>query len=389
MPKRTLWRYATGQKSVNRVTVYERPDSPHLYIEWYDDDSRHQESLRSATGKPVTDKKLAMRIADRVAKGQEQKRNAEAAELIFGVRIGKHTLKELLDQLHEVRGARWRESTRSSQKKFRAFWLSRLGEDFSIIAWTPQMVERVAAKAAKEKRWSPRTEGSYLRYLIDAAAFAQKKLKWLTEENNLSAVDIPDRSSEGIPYTDDEVRRLLPALRAVDLRAGLVGDAYWQAGRRLTATRMLKVADVVLDGPVAILAYARGSDKAKKRGEAVLAGLAVESLRRLMETPAVRASGLLCPAGELNDATAFRAPCGPDAFTKHWLIEAEEAAGIPHRTGRGLHGIKRAFATEAQDQDAAALQSGTTMKVLQSVYRQAKLEPKKKLALAMAAVVDS
>lgn len=388
MPKRNLWRYAVGSKTVNRVTVYERPDSPNLYVEWYDDDGRHQESLRSATGKPVTDRKLAMEIAEHMAKRQEQTRNAESSELIFGKRR-PHTLAELLERLHEGKGTRWRPSYRSSQDRFRAFWLAKLGDGFQIAGWSAQQVERVVAAAAAENKWSARTEGSYLRYLVDAASFAQHKLKWITEGDNLSAVEIPDPSSEGIPYSEEEVRRLLPALRAVDPRAGLVGDAYWQAGRRLTATRMLRVADVRMEGEFAVLFYAKGTDKAKKKGEVALAGLAVDNLRRLMDTPAVKASGLLCPDGSLDDPKAKRKVVHKYRFAASWVPEAEKRAGIPHVHGRGLHGIKRTFATEAVDQDAAALQSGTTKQILQSVYRHAKLEPKKKLALSMAAVVDS
>lgn len=388
VPKRTLWRYAVGSKTVNRVTVYQRGDSPNLYVEWYDDEGRHQESLRTATGKPITDKTLAMAVADRMAADQERKRNNEFGTMVFGSG-GNHTLKELLERLHEDKARKWRDSTKKGQLNFKRFWLGKLGDEFRIRSWTGPQIERIVARAAKAEKWSPRTEGSYLRYIIDAAYYAQKKLKWLTEDQNLSAVEIPDPASEGVPYSEAEVAKLLPALRSVDPRAGLVGDAYWQAGRRLNATKTLRASQVRFDGAYAVLAYARGTDKAKKKGEAVLAGRAVGNLRKLMETPAVRASGLLCPEGELSSRRAKREVERSERFHKVWLPAAEQAAGIAHIAGRGFHGLKRAFATEAGDQDAAALQSGTTGQTLEAVYRTAKLEPKKKLAQHMAATVDS
>lgn len=61
------WRYRTGRKAHNRVTVYERPDGASIYIQWWEDGERHQKNLRTILGQPVTDRMLAVRIAHHFA----------------------------------------------------------------------------------------------------------------------------------------------------------------------------------------------------------------------------------------------------------------------------------------------------------------------------------
>lgn len=364
-----LWRYSVGRKGVSRITVFERPDASSLYVEWRDDEGRHKQALKTVIGEPVTDRELAMEIARAMSRAQEQKRNRNAAELL-GLPTSR-TLPELLEALHDTRSHGWSDSYRRDQDRYRKFWTDKLG-DVVLTKLNAAVVERIVRqevrareKDPKRRDWSPRTQAAVLRYLVDAFAFAEKKLKWIEPRHNLSAVSMPRGLGRSEAYTIEEARKLLPKLEAEDWRAGWIGHVCLQTGRRLTAVRTLPEHEgwVHMHEDHAVLQFPGETDKARNRGQAVVAGDALRLTRRVLS------DGWTTPT--LDE-------CGV------WIRSAEKAAGVPYRKGRGYHGLKRLFATLAKGYAGRRGQSGTTDATLDRVYVQDVLEPKVELARVLA-----
>lgn len=355
MPRR-FWSYATGKKGISRVRVYERSVAPGLYIEWHWQGRRYQKALGKHVGYPVTDKRIAMKIAHETSRHMEQRQNQHAHMVVFGS-ASSHTLSELLDH-------------RSGDERFRRFWLSHFGADCVLTDITPAAVEA----ATSEMGWSPKTEGDYRRYIVSAYSFAETKLRWIRADHNLSAVDLPKPTGISKAYTLAEVRLLLPALEEVDIRAGWIGHVAWQSGRRLQAIRTL-MKDSVQTGPDhSVLAFPAGTDKAKRSGQVVVVGRAHELTVELMRTPGSYVCGLTPPRKEL--------------CLKGWMPRAEKLAGIAHEAGRGFHGIKRRYATEARHIEGFDKQAGTTKTTLERRYVQDdKLDEKRSVASALSGLL--
>jgi hypothetical protein len=363
-----LWRYSVGHKGISRVTVFEREDSSCLYVEWWDDDGRHKQALKTVLGQPVTDQDTATEIADRMSKAQERKRNQQAAEML-GLPTPR-SLEELFAEMHAARSGRWSEGYTRDQERYRTFWLDRLG-DVVLTRTNAAVVERIVRREVEARRkdprrrnWSARTQGAALRYIVDAYSYAERKLKWIEPKHNLSAVDIPAPKGRSEAYTLSEARKLLPALETVDWRAGWIGYVSTQTGRRLTAVRTLPRHGgwVELHDGYAVLQFPGATDKARNAGQAVVSGDALRLTRYAM----------------LRWDTPTLDEC------RRWIRKAERAAGVPYRPRRGWHGLKRLYATLAKGHVGREKQSGTTGVTLDRVYLQDELEPKVELARALA-----
>lgn len=357
-----MWRYSVGQKGVNRVTAYERPDATCIYVEWWDNEggtpTRHRKGLRTITGEPVTDREIAKKAVAIMAQAQERRRNQRAAELL-GI-VTTRTLLDLLKRLHMDKAAEWSDAYRRDQDRYRTLWESKLGE-IALTGVTPATVERIAREAYADK---PTARARSLRYLVDAFYYAERKLKWIEPRHNLSAVNIPKPKGESKPYTSEEAQRLLPALERVDWRAGWIGYVAFQTGRRLTAIRTLpKHPEWFRDhGDYGVLRFPGETDKARNTGEAVVTDDTLRLSRRAHKRYSV-------PTME---------EC------QDWLRRAEEVAGIPHRRGRSWHGLKRLYATLAKGHPGREKQAGTTGPTLDRVYVQDELGPKLELAKILA-----
>ena len=337
------------------MRVYARSVSPVLYIEWHWRGKRVQQSLKTRTGHPVTDRELAKDLAHDVARGLKDAHNRAARTAVFGPE-GEHTLGGLLTRLHAAR--RWKDT--KGPERFRDFWLETLGEETTLAEITPAMVE-----AAGNPKWGPKTLRHYRTYLVGAFNFAEQKLKWIEARSNLSAVDLPQSRGKSRAYTLDEVRALLPALEAVDVRAGWIGHVAWQTGRRLSAIRTLERRHVTLAEDYAVLHFPAETDKAGKEGDVAVVGRALALTLALMEKP----GAYVCqpvPSKELA--------------IKGWMPRAERIAGIEHLPGRGFHGLKRRFATEARGLVGRDKQAGTRGSTLEAVYVQDDLGPKLEVA---------
>lgn len=346
------------------MRVYERSVSPVLYIEWHWRGRRRQESLKSRTGHPVTDKRLAMRIAHEAARKLESEHNRAALASEYA---GEgRTLRDLFDRLHAVRT--WKDT--AGPERFRRFWLESLGEDTPVSEITPAMVE-----ACGKPEWSAKTLRHYRKYIDGAFRYAKRKLRWIAEPLDL---DMPTmEASKAQAYTLAEVRALLPALEAVDPRAGWIGHVAWQTGRRLTAVRTMLKEHVTLHDDHAVLHFPAETDKAGKVGEAVIVGEALRLTRALMASPGIYVLGVTPPRKEL--------------VLKGWLPRAEDAADVKHIEGRGLHALKRRYATETRGMRGRDKQAGTRDRTLEVKYDRADIDrgPKLEVARELDATVSS
>lgn len=362
-----LWRETVGRKGVSRVTVYERYEGSNLYIEWWLDGQRHQRVLSTVAGHPVTDRRLAVKIAQKVSAEQEQLHNRRARKAMFGPEVGvARNLGQLLEAYHEAFAPDWSTGHRRDQDRHRAFWLGRLGADVRLVAVNEAMVEQIASAEARERAWSPRTLGAYLKYMQAAYNFACDKLKWIGPEHKLTGLDVPKPRSKGRAYSEDELRDLLPALGQVDPLAEWIGHTLWQTGRRLTAAATLPKAAVALEDGHAAIQWPEDTDKARQGGESLVVGRAYDLLVQLMKRPGKYVAG--------------KAPPSIDVL-QDWINKAEEIAEIPHKKGRAWHGIKRRFAGATEGMPGRDGQAGTREDTLSRVY-DPKDDREKKLAVA-------
>lgn len=370
-----LWRYTTGNKGLNRITVYERiPDGP-LQIEWFDRDGRHRETLKNMAGVVILDRDIATEIADSASTAQRKRREAGAAYELLG-RPDPRTLKELTDAYHNAKEAGWSHHHVRIQKGLRDFWLLSLGGNTQLREITPARVNQVVRIKAKGKDWSPRSQQKYLRYIVDAFTYAERKLKWIGEANNLSAVDLPRPRGVSRAYSLEDIQAMIATAPQVDPRIAAALWVLWVTGRRLNAVRTLTVAALEHEGERLVIQFPGETDKARRSGRAYLGERAACVVRALLELPAVQASGLLFPAtieGKPKRALS-------DGEFRELLRTVEQRAGVELRRGRGFHAIKRRFSSESKDKAAASKQSGTRRETLETHYDQD--DPAPKIALA-------
>ncbi|GMV07405.1 MAG: hypothetical protein AMXMBFR53_36800 [Gemmatimonadota bacterium] len=363
------WSYSTGRKGISRVRVYERSVSPVLYIEWTWEGERIQRALQDVAKHPVTDKKLAMQIAQDASRRLERDHNRAAHAAVFGAPSPDKTVAELLTELHKIRGKRWSRQHARDQESKRRWWTGKAGK-LLVAGVTEAMVEALTADEAERRGWGAASLARYRRYMAEAMTFAVDKLKWLPPHHKLTALDIPKATGKSRAYSMDEIRRLLPALEAVDVRAGWIGHVAWQSGRRLGALRTFPTAGVDVRDGHTVLTFPGETDKARRTGEVVVVGKAHDLTVALLKT-----------AGDhlLGDPPPTHETC-----IKVWLRGAEQAAGVPYVRGRGWHAIKRRYATETQGMVGRDRQSGTREDRLAQTYRQDELAPKMAVARQMA-----
>jgi hypothetical protein len=367
-----LWSYITGKKGTSRVRVYERYDDSPLHVEWYLDGQRYQRSLKTETGQTIRDKRDAKRIADEMADALERSHRSAARRRLWGVAPGK-TVGQLLNAMHEARAHKWSDTYTRDQDRFRRFWTEKLGADTPIVEVSEPLVERALWDELDERR--PATRNRYRRYIVDAFGYAQRKLKWIEERHNLSAVDFEDPKSRKLDYSQDEVTRLLEGLAGVGMVPEWIGHVLWQTGRRLSAVRTLPKKAVTLEEDRAVVDWPEETDKARKRGVSILVGRAHELSRELM-------------AGS-GKYVAGRSPPSLDTCEKVWLPEAEKRAAIEHVEGRAWHGIKRRFSTATKGLKGRDKQAGTLESTLRSHYEvDDDLEAKAEVAALLARRVE-
>lgn len=347
------WSFICGKRGASRVRVYERwPGSP-LQIEWTLHGRRYQRSLKYETGHTIHSKDDAIAIAKRTSDRLEQAHVQQYRAAQFGPSPAR-TLAELLTRLHADRAGEWSHDHARHQEQYRKLWLQRIGKAARLVAISPAMVETVAKKEAKDRGWSSRSHQAFLRYLVDAFQYAERKLKWIEPRNNLSAVEIPEAKSKGKPYSLDEMRALLPALEQVGDVPGWLGHVLWQTGRRLSAARTLPKSAVEVHAGFSVIEWPAKTDKARKGGASVVVGRAHQLTAKLMKKPGKYVTGKEPPSVEECD--------------KDWMPAAEKIAKVKHVDGRAWHGIKRRFSNRTEGLKSRAAQAGTLEETLRRTY---------------------
>lgn len=375
---RKYWSHITGRRGLNRVRVFiDRPGDP-IEVEWFPGGRRRRRVLRSPSGVPIYDKNLAKQLARELADSLLSKSQEAALEELLGYET--HTLEELLTTLHAR--SEWRPAYAKQQRVRQRFWLQAIGGKTLLTRISPALVEEKVAQAAKRKGWGAATQAGYLRYLVDAFSFAQHKLKWITEKNNLSAVRFPRPDSKGEPYTLEEARKLLPACRKVDPRCWAAAEIAYCTGRRINAIRHLRVENYRREE--GLVEFPAQHDKTRKTRFSALSPEAIEAVEHLLTYPAVRATGMLFVSGPLHLESPLhrgrrRKPADHHRLLE-WLRKAERLAGVVEIRGRGYHGFKRLVATVVDDLEALSDQTATTPEVLRGRYRKEHV-PRKRRAV--------
>ena len=353
-----LWRETVGIKGLNRITVYERVAGGPIQLLWYDQDGQHRETLKNLAGVPIYDKAKAVKLAERMAEGQREKREAVVGRDLLNL-PAKHTVGELFARIFKDQKDGWSVKYARDQRRFRKFWETALGTRTDITEVTPSLISNAVSKAvrAQERPWSPKTQNHYLNAAVHAWNYAERQLKWITPAQNLEAVKRHqvDEDNAEIAYETAEVHMLLPTLEEIDLRAWVCGELAYIGGRRITAIRTLSAscyrtekrimpeAGVIEFG---VVTFPAKTDKARKRGEVYLVGPPKRAVEALLSTTAVRASGHLCPKGELDGLDPPPLPI-TEKVLRRWLRQAEEECGVAQVEGRSYHAFKRAFATDS------------------------------------------
>lgn len=364
-----LWSYSTGTWRYNRVRVYERRPGGTLHVEWT---GGPRQTLANLNNEPVMDRDLAVKIADALARRIDQGRRAKQARELLGL-PEQHTLEQLLDRYHRAKEGDWSPGHLRQQRQIRDFWLARLGPNRTL---RPAPVTEVE-QAVRGKK-TPRTRQKYLRYIVSAYRFAERKLKWIDTSENLSPVDLPKARGQSLPHSLAEVLAILDAAPAVDLRVAVACELAYMTGRRANAIRQVRSDTYRVEGDYGVVSFPASTDKARRESEVYVTGQTRERIEMLLQRPLVRSSGWLLPDGDLDRG----GPTEPVTYDwlLYWFRKAEEAAGVPHVKGRGLHGFKRRFATMAAGHPGASPQAGTDRRTLERIYEQDNPDAKKALA---------
>lgn len=253
------------------------------------------------------------------------------------------------------------------------------------------------AKEARARRWSEKTQNHYLNSAVETWAYAEKFLKWIGPDQNLEAVRHHriHVDNTDIAYETAEAHAILAALPEIDLRAAVVGELSYVAGRRFNAimtlpvscyrteTRIVPTESGRMSVDFGVVTFPAATDKARKKGEVYLYGPPKMLIERLIATPLCQVSWLLVPRGDdLSTPEATTLP-QTDKMLRRPLREAEKRAGVPHVRGRSFHAFNRTFATDAEDTRAASSQSGKTEDTMRRIYRQPKPDEKAALALQL------
>lgn len=384
-----LWRYRVGRKGINLVKSYERERDGALHLEyWIPGRDGFREKVRHVIknhrGEKVYSRELAMEIADAMSDEQWENAHATTMEELLG-KPAPRTLRDLLVELHRTRAADWSDVHRKDQERLRKMWLAALGPDMPLSKIHDALVVQKAREVAEVNEWSARRHARFLGYMREAFAFGANELKWLEPRQMLTAAKGPKvRPRKDRDYSVEEVRALVKAARDpennVDPRVQATLAIACMTGRRLNAIRTLSAGAYTTRAikdeggieQVGVLEFPAETDKAREEGRAILRGPLHEMVAHLASLPAVKASGKLFPAGDLNSTTKRR-PFAADTWLTDQLHELEKLAKVPYIERRAWHGFKKFFATVVEP-TLASDQSGTDEATLRRHYRSAQDE---------------
>lgn len=389
------WSYSAGKRGLNRVRVYERSPGSPLWIKWSNDHNQpERRSLRVVADRPIYDREVAVMIADRAAlRIKESTTVGRDLRELLGLEE-RHTLEELFTEYWDVHtsekeGEGWSDKYETDQARHRDFWYEKLGRDRYLRDVTPAEVEKAVKKTAEERDWEEETKRKYLVFLKSAFNWAESHLKWISGQETLTQIELPDPDPDQPDYEPKELFQILDAADQVDLRSRVHGEICTVTLRRLNAvrqTRLEHLEERMVGGERRmVISFPGETDKSGKTAYTVLPERSAEVVQKLADKPAVQATGLLFPRGNLEDGDPpeeNRRPVGKKKLNT-WWHDAEKKAGVPWEKKRALHGIKRTMVTLADARNlivAASEQSNTDVETLRHVY--VKGHPDKKCELA-------
>lgn len=373
MSESELWSYSTGQWGESRVRVYERyPGSP-IQVEFT---GGRPQSLKGLTGKSIRDKKRAERIANKMSE-RLAREHSESVDELLGV-PKRRTVGELLRRYHADMESEWSAKHTKTQRQLRKWWTARLGKDADLRAVNEAMVEDVVRREAKANKWSARTRQKYLRYIMAAFRFARRKLKWIREHDDLTAVDVPKADRGGPSYSRAEMHKLLKAAPEVDWRTDLALNLAYDTASRSKSIINLRTSDYMGGG---VLRFPAEYDKMKRYALVPISPTTRWKVEAALRRPEVKESGFLFP----EDGKPIRY----DRLLE-LLEDVEVKAKVPKVERRGWHGVKRRAVTDLRAQAAKAgllpavsKQTRTSEETMRAIYEQDDMEPKRALAAAM------
>jgi hypothetical protein len=391
--RKGLWSFSVGRKAYNRVTVYERTPNGPLWIQWWTGrGERHREPIKDSAGNPCLDRSIAEELARRASDAQAKAREQASADNLLG-RPPRRTLGELLTRYHTDRESEWGERHRRAQRGYRAFWLRAFGADYPLPL-SAATVEKTVSVAGKASRWGARARQAYLRYIVDAVAYGEKKLKWYGEADNLSAVSFPRVQSTSRPYEVEEMLAMLEAAPEIDLRVAAALNLAYDTQRRPGAYRRLKREAYRRVRGTPVIAFPGETDKAGKAQLTVISESTAALIEELLETKASTRSGYvfygdrrrnLGALGALTDKSLRRMVRRVEALTREWAAEGRAIHPVPSLKNRAIYGVKHRAVTDLSREvgrRGVSKQSGVREETLDRHYDQYDMDESAKVAEA-------
>ena len=396
--ERFLWRRTFGRKGYSLVTVYERAFNGPVQVMWWDRDGQHRETMTNLDGVPVYDQERAAEAAQKLSEGIGRKREKKQRTLreLAGV-PERHTVGGLFATYHNDREGEWRKTTLRGNRRYRRFWETALGKQTDIREVHPATIRRIIAREAETRGWSLKTQNHYRDHVVEAWEYAKVFLKWITASDDLKAVRRHQIyvDNEDIAYEPAESQAISSVSEDVDLRCAVMVDMSLIGSRRINSIRNLRLdchrtetRIVVLPGGTStaeefgVITFPAATEKAKQKGASYFHGRAKQRIERLVAKPAVQASGVLFPKGDLESRTPPKGLLGEDQL-RDMLREVEKLAGVGYVKGRSYHGFNRAFGTMQDDVVAASAQSGKRKETIENIYAGARPELKAGLAMRL------
>lgn len=365
-----------GKKGFNRVVVWQHEKVGAYYIAWYDG---HGQRFKKSVGRflgteVVYDEEVAIATGKQLAKDLAGARTAEQLARAKRQPI-EHTLGQLLQRYHFEQEGEWSDSHRKAQERFRHYFLDVFDPETPLQEISASKVQNALRVTAQARGWSKRSVQAYMVYIKAAFRYANRMLRWIPEAFDLRELKAPSANAKkSDSFAVEEVKALLEVAPEVDLRMAAAIRIAVLTGRRSSAIAELSVDDITEKAGHPALRFREDSDKAGKEGIAIVDEETEKALVALLNTPLVKSSGLLFPHGSLKRTRSK----GVRPVTADWLAkrlrDVEDAAGVEHVDGRGMHGFKRTMATLADDRKAASKQTGTNQATLERYYEKDNFE---------------
>lgn len=396
MSKDSRWSYSAGHPP-NTVRVYERKDSPNLYVAVWDPEANGGKGGEVKRSLKYSDKERAKRYADDLApklrEGEETVAEAGATvDRIFRLYLRHRTPDK----------GEWQQR---ADRRHAELWKRVLGSGFELsklsrAEWDTFLRKRrsgaidARGNPVREKDRRPvgdRTLEKDCRWLRAvcrwAAEYRDRAGRLLLERDPTRGLEIPREKNPSRPVaTHDRVDAIRALYEEVDTRLEDGGErervestfpeifeVVVGTGRRIGAVCRLRVEDLELERtpqtPSGAIVWPEDTDKMAKRWRCPISAPVREALESALEKRRRRGrvgKGPLFPSPE--DASE------PVDYTlaSSWLRRAEELAGLEPLDGSLWHAYRRLWASarkDLPDVDVAKAGGWASLDALQQAYQ--------------------